>query len=426
MTSGTVQERDRGGYVLLTVMILTSCAALMMFGLLNQSMGWMKIAASQESLEGALFVADGGAQLCLAYVMAGNPTPASISGSIGEGTYSARITLRGDSAIQNYTLCSTGIVRGVRRVVTMDYVHSRSWAEYAMWYSQSGVIYFQTGDRFRGKMHCNCPIYIQSGNAPVFEGLLTSASATWGQGPENAVFSNGFQLGVAAESMSSINFTNVASTQDCLRLQANLVLTGATTVGMSGTNFYITNTKRSWNKYNYGAVSPSVMTNGVLYVATSGTSTGDLTIAGTLDGRVTIVADGNINITNHIRYAVNPTNAASNDALGLISRQDIIVKSNCPKDLDIYAHLIAEGGLTSSTNDGMFTVESYSTRLAAACGNLNVFGGIVQNYRGPVGTTDGHGYLKNYMFDTRFTTNPPPRYPVVGDKYYCGGWRDSP
>jgi hypothetical protein len=34
--------------------------------------------------------------------------------------------------------------------------------------------------------------------------------------------------------------------------------------------------------------------------------------------------------------------------------------------------------------------------------------------------------MKNYMFDTRFATNPPPRYPVVGDKYYCGGWRDSP
>ena len=426
MTSRTHRTGGNGGYVLVTVMILASCAALLVFGLLNESMSWMKIAARQESLEEALFVADGGCQLCLAYVMAGNPVPVNISGTIGEGTYSAGITLRGDTAVQNYVLCSTGVVRGVRRVVTMDYVHSRSWAEYAMWYNQSGVIYFQSGDRFRGKVHCNVPVYITSGNSPVFEQLLTSASPTWGQGPENAVFSNGFQLGVQAETVSSINFTNTASTQDCLRVQANLVLTGATTVGISGTNFYITNSKRTWTRYNYGAANPSVMTDGVVYVATSGTSTGDLTIAGTLDGRMTIVTDGIINITNHIRYAVNPTNAPSNDALGLISRKDIIVKANCPKDLDIYAHLIAEGGLTTSTNDGMFTVENYDTRLSSACGNLNVYGGIVQNYRGPVGTTSGYGYLKNYMFDTRFATNPPPHYPVVGDKYYCGGWRDSP
>jgi hypothetical protein len=426
MISRVHRRRGRDGYVLLTVMILTSCAAFMVFGLLNQSMGWMKIAARQEALEGALFVADGGCQLSLAYIMAGHSAPATISGSIGDGTFSSRITLRGDTAIQNYTFSSTGTVRGVRRVVTMDYVHSRSWAEYAMWYSESGVIYFQSGDRFRGKVHCNVPVYITSGDSPVFEQLLTSSSSTWGQGPENAVFSNGFQLGVPEESISSINFTNRASTQDCLRVLASLVLTGATTVGMSGTNFYITNSKRSWNKYNYGASSPSVMSNGVVYVATQGSSVGDLTIAGTLDGRLTIVAEGQVNITNHIRYAVNPTNAPSNDALGLISRKDIIVKANCPKNLDIYAHLIAEGGMTTSESDGMFTVENYNTRLTSACGYLNVFGGIVQNYRGPVGTTGGRGYMKNYMFDTRFATNPPPRYPVVGDKYYCGGWRDSP
>jgi hypothetical protein len=112
--------------------------------------------------------------------------------------------------------------------------------------------------------------------------------------------------------------------------------------------------------------------------------------------------------------------------LGLISRKDIIVKSNSPKNLDIYAHLIAEGGMTGSTNDGQFMVEGYNTRASSSCGNLNVYGGIVQNYRGPVGTTGGKGYLKNYMFDTRFATNPPPHYPVVGDKYYWGGWRDSP
>jgi len=427
MNYGAHNKPDEGGHVLITVLLLTCIAAILVVGIQHEGIGQMGITAKQEALEQALFVAEGGCSLCLSHIMAGNSIPANISGSIGEGTYGAGIGAGGNSAVQNYTIASTGLVRGVRRIVTIDYVHSRSWAEFALWYDHySGAIYFQTGDNFNGKVHANDYIYIQG--APVFQQRLTSAQSTWGSGPASAVFSNGYQLGVTSMSMSSINFTNTASTQDCLKASANLILTGATTVAISGTNLYLSNADRHWTNYNYTIVNPSVMTSGVIYVASQGSSTGTITIAGTLHGRLTFVADGNINITNHIRYANNPTITNSDDALGLISRQDVIVKSNCPPNLDIFAHIIAQGGLTSSTNDGMFTVEAYDKRSRSSCSNLNIYGGIVENFRGPVGTSgsSGTGYLKNYIFDTRFKTNPPPHYPVVGDQYYWGGWRDSP
>ncbi|MEI6563267.1 MAG: hypothetical protein WCO42_03045 [bacterium] len=418
-------NHENGGYVLITVLLLSCIAAILVLGMQREGISQMGITSRQESLEQALFVAEGGCSLCLSHIMANNPVPAYLSGSIGGGTFSAGIGFGGGSAVLNYTLSSTGFVRGVRRVVTVDYVHSRSWAEYALWYDHyNGTIWFQTGDRFKGKVHANDYLYLQG--APVFEKLLTSAQSTWGSGPASAVFSNSYQLGVMPMTMSSINFTNTASTQDCLKAQANLVLTGATTIAMSGTNLFLWNGGRKWTNYNYTTVNPGVMTDGVIYVSSVGSSTGTLTVAGTLNGRLTLVADGNINITNHIRYASNPSTNYSDDALGLISRCDVVVKSNCPVNLDVYAHIIAEGGMTSSTNDGMFTVEAYDTRLTTACSNLNVYGGIVENYRGPVGTTGGKGYLKNYIFDTRFKTNPPPHYPVVGDQYYWGGWRDSP
>jgi hypothetical protein len=222
--------------------------------------------------------------------------------------------------------------------------------------------------------------------------------------------------------MSSINFTNTASTQDCLRTQANLIVTGLTSIAMSGTNVYLSNSYMGWTSNNVTMTNENLLTNGVIYVATSGADTGRVNIAGTLDGRITFVAEGDIYVTNHLRYTVHPTNN-SNDALGLISRKDIFVATNCPGNLDVFAHLIAIGDVTSSTNDGMFTVLNYTTRTA--CSNLNVYGGIVENYRGPVGQGT-KGYLKNYTFDKRFATNPPPHYPIVGDKYYWGGWRDSP
>jgi len=229
--------------------------------------------------------------------------------------------------------------------------------------------------------------------------------------------------------MTTVNFTNTASAQDCLLVQADLVVTGATVVQMANTNLYISNSQRGWTNYNWGASNPATMTNGMLYVVTSGTKTGTLDVSGTLNGRMTFVSDGTVSITNHLRYASNPkTNAASDDAIGLITQSDIIIKTNAPANLDVFAHMIAQGSMTASTNDGMFTVQNYDTRPTSSCSNLNVYGGIVENFRGPVGTSGGSGtgYLKNYIFDTRFRLNPPPHYPMVGDQYYWGGWRDSP
>jgi Tfp pilus assembly protein PilE len=41
-------------------------------------------------------------------------------------------------------------------------------------------------------------------------------------------------------------------------------------------------------------------------------------------------------------------------------------------------------------------------------GDLNVYGAIAQKFRGPVGTTSGSGYIKNYVYDERLATDEPP------------------
>jgi hypothetical protein len=127
-----------------------------------------------------------------------------------------------------------------------------------------------------------------------------------------------------------------------------------------------------------------------------------------------------------VRYAVHPTNG-SDDALGLIAKHDIIVRTNAPNDVEIFAHLIAEGSATASSSDGSFYVQNYDQ--GDPRGALNVYGGIVQFYRGAVGTYSGssvtHGYYKNYVFDTRFATAPPPHYPALTNEYVWTDWRDK-
>jgi Tfp pilus assembly protein PilE len=55
-----------------------------------------------------------------------------------------------------------------------------------------------------------------------------------------------------------------------------------------------------------------------------------------------------------------------------------------------------------------FTVDNYE------CGeqmeNLNVYGAIGQKFRGPVGTVNNSGYIKNYKYDGRLATDEPPYF----------------
>lgn len=330
-------------------------------------------------------------------------------------------------AIQYYTIYSIGTVGASRRLVIMEGVHQMSWAKYALWYNSGpGQIWFRSGEQFDGPVHANTDIYLQGD--PVFNALVSSTRSAWGAGSttNDVVFNAGYELSASAQSMASINFSNLLA-------QASMVITGTAAITMSGTNLLITSWTRGWNKQ-----SVAVPSNGMIYIqqASSGgsasTRKGTVDVGGVLDGRLSIVAENNIQITNHITYAnTNISHTATNitdDALGLIAKQDVIVMDEAPNNLNIYAHIIAEGSATSGKNDGSFYVEHHDSRSDS--GSLNVYGGIVQYYRGAVGTFGGWGgdtgFSKNYVFDQRFEVNPPPHYPAVTNDYRWQGWRDKP
>jgi hypothetical protein len=70
-----------------------------------------------------------------------------------------------------------------------------------------------------------------------------------------------------------------------------------------------------------------------------------------------------------------------------------------------------------------FGVESYDTgpRDANDCGVTDVgrgclflTGGLIQERRGAVGLTDGHGFIKRYSYDRCAIQIPPPYFPTTG------------
>ena len=316
-------------------------------------------------------------------------------------------------AARQFTIFSTGRIADTRRAVILEGVQQQAWARYALWYNNAaGPIWIGGGEVFNGPVHANTMIYLD-GN-PIFNALLSSTASTWGSGSDLAQvqFNAGTWLNAPADTMASVVFTNLSAA-------ATLTVSGLTYMTMSGTNLFITNSRKGWN--NHRVATPS---NGLIYVDTAssgGNRNAIVYLGGQLDGRLTIAAEDSIRITNHLTYAVHPTNG-SDDALGLIAQKDVEIRANAPANLNIFAHIIACNPDTSTYESGFF-VQNYNTRWG--CGLLNVYGGIVENNRGAVGTTGGNGYTKNYTYDQRFQTAPPPNYPSVLNIYQWNNWREK-
>lgn len=405
-----MQTNNNSGVILVAVVCFTAISAILALGLLSESGNQLKLADRQVRLEQAFYVAEGGAERAVSYIRnSGGFPPGVITGAIGNGTYSVAIDSVSSGGQTWFTLSSTGEVSGVKENVTMSGVRQDTWARFALWYGWgAGPIYFIANEVMTGPVHANTLIYLQ--NNPTFGDTVSSTRTNWGQWSANAVFSNGFQLGVLTQSLASVNFPALLS-------NATLVITGQSSITMGGTNVLITNPQRGWITNSY-----PVSTNTMIYVQTFGTNIGTVSVGGTnLDGRLTIVAASNIWITNHIGYAANPATTNSDDALGLIAQNDVVVRTNAPNNLNIYAHIISDSTVTNFSAG--FYVQNYNTRPSS--GNLTVYGGIVENNRGAVGQGSSGFQVKRYTYDTRFATAPPPMYPAVSNVYLWSNWRET-
>jgi cytoskeletal protein CcmA (bactofilin family) len=139
-------------------------------------------------------------------------------------------------------------------------------------------------------------------------------------------------------------------------------------------------------------------------------STDSIHIKGTLDGRLTVASlASNVYIDDNLKYEKSPLSSKTDDMLGLVARDNVIVDDNILNNADC----IIEGSIFAL--NGSFTAEGHDR--GPLFGELRLLGSIVQNARGPVGTIKGGkldtGYSKRYRFDSRLgdPDERPPFYP---------------
>jgi hypothetical protein len=310
---------------------------------------------------------------------------------------------------------------GVLRDTVEVFFNNNSFNSFSLfaWLTNfEGNVFWFTGDTVWGRVHSNGQLHMTG--RPVFMEKVTTSKGInpkWGTNGNLAVFKQGYETGIAEipfpTDLAPL-FTAAGAGGRAYIGDIDVQLSG----GTSSNNDGYAIVRQS------GVVIDSVSLNGGGFNGAL-VATGRVSVNGVVDGKLTIGTGAQIYVTDNIQYE-NRAVATSDDVLGLVSNQSVVIADNTPNrtNCEVDACIFARGGT--------FTAEDYNT--GSPRGQLKILGSIVQNERGAVGTfqngqsTLKTGYSKYYRYDERLA-NPgfrPPYYPGFYTKAYTiASWWES-
>ena len=196
--------------------------------------------------------------------------------------------------------------------------------------------------------------------------------------------------GATASATSCLTNDSTKCTTQTINLSTKPIIYGATASGATCV--------RPTYSAASGVSYPSLGSTGLYYGAC-----GDIYVQGHYSVPLTIASADDIvltgNVTNDTFSGTTPAGLAT---MGLVADEYVRVQHTCGAQATT-ARTIEAAILTLQHS---FIVDNYG------CGSpqsqLTVVGAIAQQYRGPVGTAEGTGYLKNYNYDDRLGLLLPP------------------
>lgn len=290
-----------------------------------------------------------------------------------------------------------------------------SFAKYAYFSDTEGAnIWWTTKDTVWGPFHSNGQLRVA--DEPVFYGKVTiDGKVVKYSNSASPKFYGGLQTGVHIDIPS-----NGVSTVAAAASTNGAVFSGHSTVylefrGDSVRYRYATSGAGSTWSY---ALASSFAPNGTIYAEDA-----TLRIKGDVKGQYTVAVSGTggergkVYLDDDIYYHTNPqTNPNSTDMLGIVALRDVVITDNTNNNNSI----TIQAAVYSET--GSFTAQNYQNR--GIDGYINLYGGITQYTRGPVGVfqTDfwGNtyvvdGFSKKYRYDERLMLTSPPMFPGTGE-----------
>ncbi|MCF7854688.1 MAG: hypothetical protein K9N51_07820 [Candidatus Pacebacteria bacterium] len=349
-----------------------------------------------------------------------------LTGTLGEnGKYTYSVDIGEDpgaipgSRTKRFVVTSTGRARTGMGKTLQVFVETETFASYmhASHYEETADgtnIYFGPNDILDGPVYTNDELNIYGGARIL--GLTRSAaeSVNYQYGATSDTFEGGLDLGVPplqfSEQFGPNHIDKVAEAAD----NGGLALSGTYWLVFNSDG---TVTYRRWTGRRWGAPETTALDtlNGAIYVD------GDAYVEGTVDGQVSVASGDDMYLTGDLRYesAIDPSPFDGDfdpmnvdDTLGLVARDRVEIYDRY--EIDVHAAILVTEG-----DDGFGARYRYSWIGEPA---INLYGSVAQYRRGVVGRSNGQGFRKNYKYDTRFLSSPPPHYPFTSYRFY--GWQE--
>jgi len=345
-------------------------------------------------------------------------------------TYSVVIEdLTGDVVTSGtYRIHGYGTVGTYTRQVSLD-SQALTFASFGWLTNSENGVWFRTGDWLSGLIWTNGQFNIDgnpSFNGPVYSGSGTINYMNGGPPNDNPTFADGITYNAG-----NINISSLISGGQITAIQNAANSGGISEPSNSGRGYTLTfNPAGTFTLVKNGVggmhpVAPVTLYNNAAISTINGAFyfQDPVQVSGTIDGQVTVAtSSGNdIDITGNLVYSY-PATPASMFVAGF-NQSDPLLTSKCA--------LISGGNLViDQTWSGGWTDMYVTAVCASVTGSfenqyytnspqktLHLYGGITQMTRGAVGTVSGTGFLKDYLYDTRFMTSPPPFLPPVGAQF---------
>lgn len=442
------RRRAESGYVLVGALILTFAVGLVAMGFLNMAGGETHLTQTDLESQRAFWLAEAGKERSIRWMTNRfrppdfDVTPYADEPGPHGGTYTVHVRVDTTAHFETekaFLIESIGRSAGRERRIEQRIV-MESFAKYAYFTVDErrpggGVIWFAGADLLEGLVHSNGTIHIH-GN-PRFLSRVTSASdhmvgnpsydvyepAGWPVGSNAPTFAEGFELNAPEITLPSqtLDLKQEAQFGGLYLPQGSEVQLGRTGVGAGIAT-------PGWLRHRitlppgvnpWTSVEIASLANHVVYCDA------EVEVMGVLDGELTIASRQDIVIVDDLTYlasdAAGTPLPGCNDLLGLVAEQNIRFRFDhaTTDDLIVDAVLMAL--------DSSITADSYDNNELR--GVLTIWGGLIQQYRGPVGLVNGagqivSGYRKNYHYDPRVTARTPPAFPLTG-VYREVEWKES-
>lgn len=303
---------------------------------------------------------------------------------------------------------------------TIAWLEPKNFAQYGNFYNVMGNVWAATGDTFSGPFHTND--FLNCFGNPVFRGYTTCTKGIKNydqySSPE---LQGGFSLS------ANIPLTFDASLIENAAISGGKVFQKSPGAGYINVklNFNSDGTVTYWQRTGGGGpwgdstrvALTTLAPNGVLYV-----KRGDVFIKGTLNGKVTLMANksgtgGKIRITDDIVYNKNPLKVPSTDMLGLVAQEFVRLDLDPTRgDVDIHASIYSQnsGLIVETSNVNTFPEFTKADKM-------NIVGGVIgekveatayyELINGKWVPIRGYSYV--HKFDERFNKEVPPFFPVT-------------